>query len=1612
MFFVVLCTHLVSMYSMDTSLAHSIYLPLEDNYYVIPLAATIAHITGYQPVVNKEGKHKLLGFHHYQPTQIKQLPEGGTLSKLSSNLWVVTFGDPTTFHTGYVIYKGRIYAEPKTFFPCSWNKQQISEYIKDYMTSYFSNDNVLRPCKIEPASSNVQYSMYHFNLDALKSDQCSLKLIVKNYAHLRNGSFIVTLYPVVQKLLLTMAQKEIVRTTALRQLLKLKEHVPNSTQAIPNVTVPLAQTALMTAARKGDWQLISLLLEENNESYNIHTLDSSDTSVLFYALDSDDIYTVQSVIHAQEINLKNKAGVTPLIHAITTGKSIDIIDYLLSWGADPNLADGFGLNPLMHIIRSATLEASMSDTSYALTALLLSYGANPNSTNREGDTAVIYALKYLGTKSKPLIKLFLNFYADCSIKNNRNEGALKVAQVLGLTDIPLLLQEHEDKKASWLSEHKGNELMYAIFVGDMRKVQQLLTENQIPVNAHDTLGQTPLYFALQNGNLELVKLLLDAGADPRVIVHTTSIYEYAQRHTQLALEIKQLVKQAYNTLCAPELERKRKQQQDLNQLHKSIVEKFNQEASDGLITPETLQAITIFKDSPLQSAVKKKQHAVVEQLLKHGVKPELRNNILLLALANDDMSMLTVLLSSQAIPTSHIQEMWDNALKDQNYVLIDHISVLIPKFKVKMVLEAIARQDIHVLKILLHPERSEVKYRDLSLCLFAAFETHNNTLIKLLVDRYPALAHAVTVGGQTALMVAAQADMIESIQVLYLAGAQLQTKNDLGLTVLDYKLSRRVQELLLTLADREQQKAQQLEQANKKQLERAQLEAQGWTPLMLTVYYNDTIVGNGNSTNINAASVDGLTALMIAAREKKNQALGMLIEHADINLDQQDSQGNTALMYAIEAANCTGVQQLLKAGVCKDRVNLKGTNAEAIAKSMYSSNPELMRLLAQVYKLKKDVTKPITLDQAFEIIVSGADSGLVRTWLANNISVSNWLLVKACAYGNELVVEKLLAIPGINSNAQDEYNLTPLVAAVVNKHTAIVKRLLLYDNSNIYKQNTKNLNCISSTLLGFALLKGRVTIFKILLDVWPKEITPNHLGDDILNEACRLAPTSPGIFDCLAIIPFGSSLLEGIADRCLEFPIEKNNFMKLMPLLIRLPESSIDKLIEKAVDRDNVDALRILLTLNHTLSPTDLLRLSLSFNKNAVYSYIMEHYTVDFKKKFSDNEVMSNIAYYNNNTPFIDSLCDKMYKNSLDEQAKSICVQEDPAIRGSSSLLRDATLLKIANKHNMLPNECEMNSQEGKEILSIIRSYNYVPAVQLIEKFDEAHDLSLLLIAACQEGHRELVELLVAKPSVDVNCTAANAVTPLEAAIAAGHYEIVKLLLSVPTIQIHKPGIREGSIPFETAIKHNQIDIVELFLQSSYFKPLNESKTRDIMSYCVFKGSLEIIELLVRNNFFDCHDLNNAGPMLKAAVLLNNIPLTILLLTMFDTKTTKDVIGTALCEACYTSNKEIISVLIRSCDSITINYLKEGKHNPLMIAVARGRKDIVELLLSCKEFSIGLNLKNARGENALFIALACGEYEIAQLLVQYGASIGKKENASKKTVKLYAFLQQLPRLDH
>jgi len=73
--------------------------------------------------------------------------------------------------------------------------------------------------------------------------------------------------------------------------------------------------------------------------------------------------------------------------------------------------------------------------------------------------------------------------------------------------------------AEWLviarkSQH-SRELMFAAESGDVFKLNALLAEG-IDVNAADERGRTALFRAVQLGHLEVVKVLLNAGADVHI----------------------------------------------------------------------------------------------------------------------------------------------------------------------------------------------------------------------------------------------------------------------------------------------------------------------------------------------------------------------------------------------------------------------------------------------------------------------------------------------------------------------------------------------------------------------------------------------------------------------------------------------------------------------------------------------------------------------------------------------------------------------------------------------------------------------------------------------------------------------------------------------------------------------------------------------------------------------------------------------------------------------------------------------------------------------------------------------------------------------------------------
>jgi len=72
------------------------------------------------------------------------------------------------------------------------------------------------------------------------------------------------------------------------------------------------------------------------------------------------------------------------------------------------------------------------------------------------------------------------------------------------------------KRNSNKNIYKLNQLNTAIVINDMNTIMELL-ENNIDLNAPDAHGWYPIMYAVEYGNVEVMKLLIHHGASPNVI---------------------------------------------------------------------------------------------------------------------------------------------------------------------------------------------------------------------------------------------------------------------------------------------------------------------------------------------------------------------------------------------------------------------------------------------------------------------------------------------------------------------------------------------------------------------------------------------------------------------------------------------------------------------------------------------------------------------------------------------------------------------------------------------------------------------------------------------------------------------------------------------------------------------------------------------------------------------------------------------------------------------------------------------------------------------------------------------------------------------------------------
>jgi uncharacterized protein len=219
---------------------------------------------------------------------------------------------------------------------------------------------------------------------------------------------------------------------------------------------------------------------------------AADDVRLVVAVQNSDDQAVRALLKARvDVNARQPDGATALAWAANRD-DLQTADLLIAAGANVNAANDYGVTPL---------SLACLNGSAAMVEKLLKARANPDSALLSGETALM----------------------TCARTGNVNAVKSLIARGANVN-------AHE-------TQHGQTALMWAV-AQEHLEAARALVEHGADVHARSEGGFTPLLFAAQQGDLEMVKMLLAAGADGN---EATPPPTYTDRFDTFALKTRRML---------------------------------------------------------------------------------------------------------------------------------------------------------------------------------------------------------------------------------------------------------------------------------------------------------------------------------------------------------------------------------------------------------------------------------------------------------------------------------------------------------------------------------------------------------------------------------------------------------------------------------------------------------------------------------------------------------------------------------------------------------------------------------------------------------------------------------------------------------------------------------------------------------------------------------------------------------------------------------------------------------------------------------------------------------------------------------------------------------------
>lgn len=272
---------------------------------------------------------------------------------------------------------------------------------------------------------------------------------------------------------------------------------------------------------------------------DIHAEDIEETTALTKALKSG-LKMTKAVIKKDNIQTRDSAGRTPLHIAVIEKAPPEIINYMISLGADVNARDKNGNTPL-HTAAAYNFRQTGE--------ILLAAGADVFYPNVTGDSVLKTALTRLEGREEwildsnvikscdgagntplhlaaewnliPAISIILKKGGDINAKNANGETPLFNAVKTDSQEMTAALLSSDYGKTADINARNflGDSALYSCIRWQAVKSASVLIDRDVRtngkklINAKNLAGKTVLHESARTGNMELLLMVLKAGAD-------------------------------------------------------------------------------------------------------------------------------------------------------------------------------------------------------------------------------------------------------------------------------------------------------------------------------------------------------------------------------------------------------------------------------------------------------------------------------------------------------------------------------------------------------------------------------------------------------------------------------------------------------------------------------------------------------------------------------------------------------------------------------------------------------------------------------------------------------------------------------------------------------------------------------------------------------------------------------------------------------------------------------------------------------------------------------------------------------------------------------------------